>query len=151
VTAGAKVDELSHLATSIEASGAVPRFLSSRLGRISGEGDQSIEIDGILESLPSVLFDGLVLPDGRDGVASLLADGRTLEFVKDQYRHCKPIFVLGASSTILERAGISAQLPSGESDPGLILGAFGEATSRKFSQALAAHRHFAREQHPPLV
>jgi len=37
---------------------------------------------------------------------ALMSDGHTLDFVKDQYRHCKTLLVLGSSSHLLEKAGI---------------------------------------------
>ena len=49
----------------------------------------------------SVLYDALVLPEGAEAVDALRADGHTLEFIKDQYRHCKPILALGASEQLL--------------------------------------------------
>ena len=54
-----------------------------------------IDVDVSLEAAPSVLYDAVVLPErGRRG-PSLRADGRALEFLKDQYRHCKPLLALG--------------------------------------------------------
>ena len=61
-----------------------------------------IEVDVSLEAAPAVLYDALVLPDGADAINALRADGRTLEFIKDQYRHCKPILALGASDAASE-------------------------------------------------
>jgi len=46
-------------------------------------------------------------PDGTDAVTALRADGRTLEFIKDQYRHCKPILALGASGQLLASGPIA--------------------------------------------
>ncbi len=56
------------------------------------------------------------LPDGAAGVEALAKDGHTLEFLKDQYRHCKTILAYGASSMLLQKLGISFDLPSGEGD-----------------------------------
>ena len=68
---------------------------------------------------PAVLFDALVLPDGEDGGGRAGAATATpLEFVKDQYRHCKTILALGASQTLLAEAKVDETLPSGEADPG---------------------------------
>jgi len=97
-----------------------------------------------------VLYDAAVLPDGQDAVERLAADGRVLEFLKDQYRHCKPLLVLGASSALLEDAGIPSTLPSGEPDPGLLLATPDKKANESFLAALAAHRHYARETDPPL-
>jgi catalase len=149
VADGVNSAELIALASRLTAEGAVPRFLASQLGRVSGNGGEAIEVDGTIAALPSVLFDALVLPDGADAVRSLAADGRTLEFLKDQYRHCKPILALGAASELIERANIPMTLPSGKGDPGLLVGP--SASVDRFVAAIAAHRHFARETDPPRV
>jgi catalase len=98
------------------------------------------------------LYDAVVLPDGSDAMRRLAADGPTLEFLKDQYRHCKPILVLGSASGLLKKVGISATLQSGKPDPGLLLGRSGDTASEEaFIKALAKHRHFDRETDPPSV
>ncbi len=71
----------------------------------------------------------------------------------NQYRHCKPILLMGSAEAMLEKAGIPARLSSGKPDPGLLqcrddqlrpaLAAFGEALARR--------RHFERETDPPRV
>jgi catalase len=100
-----------------------------------------------------VLFDALVLPDGIDAVERLSKDGHTLEFLKDQYRHCKSILVLGAASKLVKKAGIFEVLPSGEPDPGLLVaepGGYDSAVDR-FIAAIARHRHPERDTDPPLI
>jgi catalase len=92
----------------------------------------------------------MVLPDGEAAVKTLASDGHTLEFLKDQYRHCKPILVLGASSRLLKEAKISSTLPSGKADPGLFTSA-GDGAVNAFVASLATHRQFARETDPPLI
>ena len=69
-----------------------------------------IDADASLENEPGFLFDGLVLPDGDEAVAALAQDGHTAEFIKDQFRHCKPILVLGASRMLLSQAGLPLSL-----------------------------------------
>jgi catalase len=154
VADGVKSQALTDLASQLTAGGAVPRFLGSRLGRVAADGDSAaLEVDASFEAMPSVLFDAVVLPDGADAVRALAADGRALEFVKDQYRHCKPILVLGAASALIEKAGIPMALPSGKPDPGLISvkpDSTGEAAG-DFIKALGSHRQFARETDPPRV
>ena len=43
----------------------------------------------------------------REGVA---AAGHALEFVKEQYRHCKPMLVLGKGSALLRAAGVNTEV-----------------------------------------
>jgi catalase len=144
---------LSVLAERLAAAGAVPRFVGSRLGQAESVTGEPVDVDVTMEAAPSVLFDAIVLPDGMDAIEHLISDGRTLEFLKDQYRHCKPILALGAASDLLDKAGIPYTLPSGKPDPGLVVGRPGksEAAGDAFMTALARHRHFERETDPPLV
>jgi catalase len=93
------------------------------------------------------------LPDGEAGVATLSQSGHAVEFVKDQYRHCKPILALGAGRQLLESTGIPMTLPDGGADTGLLLFEAGQAEAgfQAFAEAITQHRHFARETDPPLI
>ncbi len=143
---------LTALSEALLAAGAVPRWVGSRLGPVQLS-DREIEVDVTVEATPSVLYDAVVIPDGETAVQSLSADGRVMEFVKDQYRHCKPMLVFGAGTALLAKAGVPTTLPSGDADPGLlqVSAAETEKATAMFMTALAAHRHFARETDPPRV
>jgi catalase len=145
--------ELRALKARLTELGAVPRFLGARLGSIDADGDGPIEIDATIEATPSVLFDALVIPDGADAIERLTIDGRTLEFIKDQYRHCKTIMAIGDGADALNLAGIPTTLVSGAADPGLLLVDASQIDQAldAFVVALARHRHFERETDPPRV
>jgi catalase len=100
-----------------------------------------------------VLYDAVVVPAGKAAVEALGNIGQTPEFLKDQYRHCKPILVLGEGADLLQNAGIPMTLASGEPDPGLVIAEKGlqKDTVSKFTQAIAKHRHFERAMDPPEV
>ena len=76
-----------------------------------------------------------------------------IEFLKDQYRHCKPMLVMGEASALLAKAGIPAALPNGAPDPGLLVRDGGDASVAvaDFAESLAQHRHFERETDPPVI
>src|SRR6185503_6375922 len=132
--------------------GAVPRFLGSRLGAVQSAAGDPIEVDATVEVTPSVLWDAAVVAAGPASAATLAGDGRAVEFVKDQYRHCKPLFAIGAGAELLAKANIPTRLPNGKPDPGLVVGAASdESATEAFVAALARHRHFERETDPPLV
>jgi catalase len=133
--------------------GAVPRFVGTRLGTVTADEAEPIEVEVTIEAAPSVLWDALIIPDGDTAVESLKADGQALEFVKDQYRHCKTILALGAGAGVLDAAGIPSERPDGEVDLGLLRLDSSEAgeAAATFAAALAQHRHFARQTDPPLV
>lgn len=132
------------------AQGAVPRFVAPRIGPVATTDQVEINADASLENEPGFLFDALALPDGEDGVKMLAADGHTMEFIKDQHRHCKTILVMPASTALMLKAQIPASLPSGDPDPGMFLGA-SAADFNAFIQGIARHRHPERETDPPAV
>ncbi|QFZ86159.1 catalase [Variovorax paradoxus] len=153
VADGADGASLGTLLGALVAAGAVPRLVASRLGTCAVAGTPPLEADASMENSPGFLFDALVLPDGLAAVEALIADGHTVEFVKDQYRHGKTILALGASQALLTEAGIPLALPDGTPDPGLILAdaAHADAAAIDFIASVGQHRHPARESDPPLV
>jgi catalase len=151
VADGCEGSTLTTLADRLTAEGAVPRFVSVTLGSAQPRTGDAIEIDVSLEAAPAVLYDALVLPDGTEEIDALRADGHTLEFIKDQYRHCKPILAFGASKQLLEACGIAPRLPNGQPDPGLLISSDAKTAADDFVAAIAKHRHFDRETDPPRV
>jgi len=135
--------------------GAVPRFVGVRLGAVQDQkGKDELIAEVTIEAMPCVLFDAVVIPDGWAATESLANVGPALDFVKDQYRHCKPILALGSGADLVENAGVPAKLLSGEDDPGMIIDRLQEDTEGamdSFVEALANHRAFAREIDPPGV
>ena len=128
--------------------GAVSRLVASRLGQVSASDGTLLDVDLTMENTPSAAFDGMILPDGDHAVAALLLDPHTCDYVKDQYRHCKPLLVGAASADILTACGISITLASGDSDDGIIQEAAGSDIADSlsaFAAALAAHRFYERE------
>jgi len=74
-----------------------------------------------------------------------------MDFVTDQYRHAKPILVMGASAMLLDQAGIAVDLPGGQADPGIVIDDGTGDSTQAFIQALAAHRQPQRETDPAVV
>ncbi len=133
--------------------GAVPRLVGIKLGPVSTAGGEPLDVEISMEAGPAVLYDAVVLPDGQAGIDALMQSGHAIEFLKDQYRHCKPILALGAAGALLDKAGIPPALPSGDEDPGVLRfgGGEGDAALAAFTAAMIKHRHFERETDPPMV
>jgi catalase len=153
VAEGVKAEPVAMLMSALSAAGAVPNLIGSRLGTIRSVDGQEFEIDATFENMPAVLFDAMALPDGEQAVTQLSGDGHTIEFIKDQYRHGKTIFVGSASAQLLAAAGIGSTLPSGKTDPGLILSSPAHLADQisDFVRAIGKHRHPGRETDPPAV
>jgi len=135
------------------AQGAVANYVGHRLGAVQSESREAIEVEITMETAPAVLFDALVLPSGKNAIDNLSKSGQAMEFLKLQYRHCKPILALAGATVLLEGAGIRSRLPDGSPDPGLVVvDAQDDATvADAFVKAIARHRHFERQIDPPPV
>jgi catalase len=104
-----------------------------------------------MEACPAVLFDALIVPDG---VAEVLGkNGLAIEYVKEQYRHCKPLLALGDARGLLDAAGVPTALPSGDPDPGCLRVSADDLQRglAAFITALEGHRQYERETDPPRV
>ena len=111
-----------------------------------------MEAEISIEAGPSVVYDAIVLPSGA-AAQTLAANGAAVEFVKDAYRHCKAMLVLGGGeSPILAKAGITETLPDGSPEFGMVQ-RVGNGISGvdAFVIGHSAHRNFARETDPPRV
>jgi catalase len=129
------------------AAGAVPRLVGNMLGKVKTSAGDPLGVEVSLEAGPSVIYDAMIVPDGDQVVAALGRNAQAIDFVREQYRHCKPILVLGAGAGLLAKAMVPTALPDGSDDPGLLL----DAPLASFIEALAGHRAFARETDPPMV
>jgi len=137
----------------LEKQGAVPRYIGARLGTVQTEDGGTLQVEVTLETMPSVLFDAVAVPGGKTAAKALGNVGHALEFLKDQYRHAKPLLALGAGADLLENAGVPSALPSGKPDPGVIVARDAKAKEilPAFVKAIARHRHHEREVDPPEV
>jgi catalase len=149
VADGVDTDSARNLYRALLKEQAVPRFVGVQLGQL----DDGVNIDATLEATPSVLYDAVILPDGVTAVAKLLKVGLTLEFLRDQYRHGKPILAFAAAQPLLDKAEISATLPSGAEDRGVIVCDAQNvgAALKKFIEVLGTHRVMERESVAPVV
>jgi catalase len=93
------------------------------------------------------MYDAVIVPDGDKASELLARNAHAIDFLREQYRHCKPILALGGGAGLLDKAMLPSTLPDGSADPALLV----DASLDAFKEALASHRSFARETDPPMV
>jgi catalase len=139
---GVDAASVTRAQAALSEAGAVVRVLGARLGGVETVNGEALDPDATLETMPSVLFDAVVVPDGPGAADQLGTLGHAREFLKDQYRHCKPILMLGAGQRVVEAAGV----PTGDgSDWALV------RDLPAFVRAIGRHRNWDRATDPPGV
>ncbi|WBY02903.1 catalase [Ramlibacter tataouinensis] len=155
VAPGVEGASLARAQAALVEQGAVARLVGTRIGRMTTVSGDVLNADASLENEPGFLFDALLLPDGDEAVAALAQDGHTLEFIKDQFRHCKAILALGASKALLVKTGLPPSMDRSlaQGGTGLLVADAADADEAvaAFIAAVAKHRHFGREMDPPLL
>jgi catalase len=157
VANGVKAATITTLYTEFLLSGAVPRLVASRLGTVQADDGSVLDVEVSIEAMPSVLYDAVVIPGATACIETLAADAQALEFIREQYRHCKAIMVLGDAQALLAAAGIPGVLPNGEDDPAIVIADEHENENAlniaidSFKVALSAHKLYEREVDPPIV
>ncbi|RYF08978.1 MAG: catalase [Comamonadaceae bacterium] len=122
--------------------GAVGRFVSSRIGPVTLADGSAVDADASTENSPGFLFDGLVIAGGDAGVMAMQADDLVADFIRDQYRHCKPILAVAEAVPMLKM-----HLPQAKTADAALIGSESGAKADidAFLIALSAPRDFARE------
>jgi catalase len=144
---GVEGESLKAVYASLLAAGAVPRLVAPQLGQLVAADGSRIDVEISIEAGAPVLYDAVIIADGAASAAMLSRDADALDFVRQQYRHCKPVLAVGAGADLLVKAGVPDKLESGAADPAQWRVAAGavDAALAAFSKALAGHRDFRRE------
>ena len=88
----------------------------------------------------------------RRTTPSLGDSGQAVEFIKDQYRHCKPILLFDGASALLEKLDLPDPPVNGPVEGDAALLAFQDDSAEEalsaFINVLMKHRNFERETDP---
>ncbi|NWB30434.1 catalase HPII [Pseudomonas gingeri] len=127
----------------LAAEGAHARLLGPTSAPVTTADGKSLAVDGSMEGLPSVAFDGVYVPGGEASVKALAGNGVALHYVLEAYKHLKAIVLHGEAKQLLEVLHLQA-------DAGLIVGSDAKAL-KVFVAALAQHRVWEREERAKAV
>jgi catalase len=127
--------------------------LSSKGGKLSDK-SEAVKINQTYLTTASVVYDSIIVVNGKDSVDKQLENGDSLHFLNEAYKHCKPIALIGDALELLGKTPMS-ELPfkrTGGDHPGIqeINGVvFSEELDQDFwniyFDIVAQHRHWARQ------
>ncbi|MGA4838692.1 catalase [Streptomyces sp. G45] len=153
VTDGVDAEQVTSVREALAAEGAVVEALAPRDGSVTGADGERHAVDRALPTVASVLYDAVLVPGGPAGAPTALADPDALRFVRDAYRHGKPVGALGAGVAALGALGaddlrLAAEPGQAVADRGVVTdtapGPAGEPFLRAFTEAVAGHRYWDR-------
>ncbi|MEU6537020.1 catalase [Streptomyces sp. NPDC047000] len=156
VTDGVDADQVTSVRQGLADAGAVVEALAATDGTVTGSDGEPHVVDRALPTVAAVLYDALLLPGGPAGTPPLTADPDAMRFVRDMYRHGKPVGAVGSGTGVLAALEPEGLQLSGEfhhvvSDRGVVTdtapGTASDEFVREFVAAIAAHRH---QDRPPV-
>lgn len=149
VAPGVEVGALRAIQQAVQEGDATCQLLADRIGSVATANGQQLAVDRTFCSMPSVLFDAVVVPGGAASVKSLLESGAAVHFVLEAFKHCKTVCVIGEGVQLLAGLGL-ADPEAATKVPGVLVGRNEPPARAQLAQdfvaALARHRHWTRPQ-----
>jgi len=143
VTEGTDADKVHTIYRALTDRKASPRIVGSKLGVLQAGRSNAIHVEVSTEIAPSVLWDAVVLVGGDAADKAFANEGELLDFVRDQYHHCKPVIGIG-DSDILDAAQVPLHLPGGDPDTGVAL--LDDVDVDLIVATIAKRRYFDRQK-----
>jgi catalase len=152
VADGVDSASLKPIREALETAGAICKVVGPRLGTVASASKRQIDVDATFVNMPSIMFDAVLVPAGKEGAAALMHNGDALHFVLEAFKHCKAICTVGEGVRLLSTLGVgpdSSAAPAGvvvAETPVTNLGDTTAATdiANSFIAAIAKHRHWDR-------
>ena len=151
VADGVDAAPLRRLQQDLMDAGAICKLVAPRLGTVSTSSGRSLVVDHTFGSMPSVMFDAVLIPGGKTCVLTLSALGDAIHFVLEAYKHCKTICALNDGAQLLGSLGFGLV-----GNPEIVLvptqgimiadarKVLDGQVSRDFIAAIGRHRHWDR-------
>ncbi|ORX90139.1 catalase-domain-containing protein [Basidiobolus meristosporus CBS 931.73] len=109
VADGVDASQVQSVYNSLKSKGAYPDIVAPHLGKVQ---NLNMQVNNTFVTTSSVLFDALYIPGGKKSVETLLGQSvmfpyaEPLEFIREAYRHGKPIAATGEGVQLIDKSGI---------------------------------------------
>ncbi|SPO52581.1 hydroperoxidase HPII(III) (catalase) [Pseudomonas sp. JV551A1] len=134
VADGVDAASADKLVKALEAHSARPMLLGPTSAPVKTADGKQLPVDASMEGMPSIMFDGVVVPGGKASIDALAASGLAKHFLLEGYKHLKAMVL---TKELLGSLGL-------KEDKGLLLGDE-QKTVDAFVKAVEGHRVWERE------
>jgi len=134
VADGVDAASVDKLVKALEAHSARPMLLGPTSAPVKAADGKQLPVAASMEGMPSIMFDGIVVPAGKASTDALAASGLAKHFVLEGYKHLKALVL---TKELAKALGL-------KEDKGLLLGDEQKAVDA-FVKAVEGHRVWERE------
>ncbi|MFB9907847.1 catalase [Allokutzneria oryzae] len=155
VAAGVDGEGVRRVVAELRDRGAIPELLAPADGTVRCADGSDLKVDRAISTVASVLYDAVIVPSGPESVRTLSADGYTVHFVAEAFKHFKAIGAFGSGIELLRKAQLGSVRLAEDTetvivDAGVVTtSAAADALPPEFSEAFACevarHRIWQRE------
>ena len=135
---------IESLRAALLAAGATLKVIAPQLGEIRSSTGKTLRVDHSLPTVGSVQFDAVYVPGGAKSVDALCQNAQALLFVKEAYKHGKPIAATDDGAMLIDKAARgSSNQGAAFQGPGVISASGKMANGdfvASFLAAIAKHR-----------
>ncbi|MEI6950605.1 catalase [Paraflavisolibacter sp. H34] len=147
---------LKEIVAALTKEGAVCEVISKMQGTRKAASGPDLQTDKSYLTTGSVLYDAVLVAGGQKSAERMQQMGDTLHFIREAYKHGKPIAATGEGVEVIGACGLpELQLFDQLSeDKGVVTGRNdpdAETVAARFITAIGQHRFWEREKHKDLI
>ncbi|WP_332634352.1 catalase [Halalkalibacter flavus] len=152
---GFTFNDVTQVMTALSGAGIHAETISMNLGMITSAEGQQLEAIKSYANSHSVMYDALYIAGGKQSVESLMTHKDAKDFINDAFVHAKPIGATNEAVDLLMSTDVQRISIAGVETQGQVFYDLGIVTVRntsdltafslEFINALAAHRHWMRQ------
>lgn len=141
ISEGVKAADVLVILKRLKAEGVHAKLLAAHMGEVRADDGSLLPVDATFSGLPSLTFDGAIVPDGN--IDALWSSGDARYFLLEAYKHLKVIGLSGKA----RRFKAPFDLGDKEQEEGVVESQSADsAFMQAFLTALASHRIWSRSQ-----
>ncbi|RKQ97079.1 catalase [Kushneria sinocarnis] len=135
---GVDGEQVESIRSKLSAEGARGFVIAPSMAPLKTKGGGSLAPDAMLNGLPSVTMDAVIVPGGSDSVEALKSSGLGQYYLQEAWKHLKVIATVGEAKDLIEAANV--EMGDGVLNADSVDGFFGD-----FVSSLGQHRVWSRD------
>ena len=158
---GFNFPEVTQVIEALQGAGIHTEIVSKNLGMITSVDGQQLEAGKNYSTTASIMYDAVYVTGGRQNVDTLMTQGDSLHFVNEAFKHAKAVGATNEGVDLLAASQIQGVTMAGPETQAQLVSELGVVTirnaadmgyfSEEFINAIAQHRHWARQAQKELV